>query len=214
MRRDQVPVPGRRALARGVVPPLHQVHSVPAPRLAPVDLTSKRATAAHTAAKPTVPIPPNERLRPRTQDELPRIFQKPTITVHPGALGKLDKFRQDRHYLHPTWQDAYQPERANIEGLKGRAKSYGIDISDPTKRLAHGRVAQTILLALKICSINLHILFIWQQTTSTRATAGTHKAAVVPTPSPRPPPSAAAPAEGVPGLAYAKEPGPRRHGPA
>ena len=116
--------------------------------------------------------------------------------------------------LHPTWQDAYRPERANIEGLKGRAKSYGIDISDPTKRLAHGRVAQTILLALKICSINLHILFIWQQTTSTRATAGTHKAAVVPTPSPRPPPSAAAPAEGVPGLAYAKEPGPRRHGPA
>ncbi|MFF7193410.1 hypothetical protein ACFZAM_06880 [Streptomyces sp. NPDC008079] len=100
-------------------------------------------------------------------NELPRICQKPTITVRPGGLGKLDKFRQDRHYLHPTWQDIYRPERANIEGLKGRAKSHGLDISDPAKRLAHGRVAQTILLALMICSINLHILFTWQQTTGT-----------------------------------------------
>ncbi|MFD7030245.1 hypothetical protein ACFWAR_19605 [Streptomyces sp. NPDC059917] len=26
-----------------------------------------------------------------------------------------DKFSQDRHYLHPSWQDAYRPERADIE---------------------------------------------------------------------------------------------------
>ncbi|MFI6651399.1 hypothetical protein ACIBI8_27820 [Streptomyces sp. NPDC050529] len=117
---------------------------------------------------------------PLPQDELPRICQKPTITVRPGALGKLDKldkFRQDRHYLHPTWQDAYRPERANIEGLNGRAKSHGIDISDPTKRLAHGRAAQTILLALMICSINLHILFSWQQTTRPQTTGTAHEIA-------------------------------------
>lgn len=136
-----------------------------------VDLTNKRATAAHSAAKPTVPIPQGERLRPLPKSALPRICQKPTITVQPGALGKLDEFRQDRHYLHPTWQDAYRPERANIEGLNGRVKSHGIDISDPTKLLAHGRVAQTILLALMIYSINLHILFSWQQTNGARATA-------------------------------------------
>lgn len=168
-------------------PRFNQVHHVPTPRPAVVDLTNKRAAAAHNAAKPTVPIPQGERLRPLPKDELPRICQKPTITIRPGALGKLDKFRQDRHYLHPTWQDAYRPERANIEGLNGRAKSHGIDISDPTKRLAHGRVAQTVLLALMICSINLRILFTWQQTTGTQATLVTHEAAVLTSPATRPP---------------------------
>ena len=95
-------------------PRFNQVHHVPAPQPAMVDLTNKRATAAHSAAKPTVPISQGERLRPLPKKELPRICQKPTITVRPGALGKLDKFRQDRHYLHPSWQDAYRPERANI----------------------------------------------------------------------------------------------------
>ncbi|MFJ7421744.1 hypothetical protein ACIQXD_24495 [Streptomyces uncialis] len=167
-------------------PRFNQNHRVPAPRSAVVDPTNRRATAAHSAAKPTVPIPQGERLRPLPKEELPRICQKPTITVRPGDLGKLDKFRQDRHYLHPTWQDAYRPERANIEGINGRAKSHGIDISDPTKRLAHGRVAQTILLALMICSINLHILFTWQQTTSTPATATTHEGAALASSAPRP----------------------------
>ncbi|WP_405692665.1 hypothetical protein [Streptomyces sp. NBC_00057] len=168
-------------------PRFNQVHRVPAPRPAVVDLTDKRATAAHSAAKPNVPIPQGERLRPLPKSELPRICQKPTITVRPGDLGKLDKFRQDRHYLHPTWQDVYRPERANIEGLNGRAKSHGIDISDPTKRLAHGRVAQTILLALMICSINLHILFSWQQTTGAQATDALHEVATLIGPAARPP---------------------------
>ncbi|MDX3098964.1 hypothetical protein PV417_31420 [Streptomyces sp. ME19-03-3] len=173
--------------------PLNHAHRVPAPRPAVVDLTNKPATAAHSAAKPTVPIPQAERLRPLPKRELPRICQKPTITVQPGALGKLDKFRQDRHYLHPTWHDAYRPERANIEGLNGRAKSHGIDISDPTKRLAHGRVAQTILLALMICSINLHILFAWQQSTGTRATPTTHEITALAAPAARPPDTAGLP---------------------
>ncbi|MGW6691552.1 hypothetical protein [Streptomyces sp. NPDC054961] len=122
-----------------------------------------------SAAKPTVPIPQAERLRALPEEELPRICQKPTITVRPGDLGKRDKFRQDRHYLHPSWQDAYRPERANIEGANGRLKSHGVNIADPSKRLAHGRVAQTILLALMVCSANLQMLFSWDQTTGTTA---------------------------------------------
>ncbi|WP_049580553.1 hypothetical protein [Streptomyces sp. SBT349] len=154
-------------------PRFNQVHHIAAPRPAVVDLTNPRATAAHTAAKPTVPIPQTERLRPPPKDKLSRICQQPTITVHPGDLGQLDKYRQDRHYLHPSWHDAYQPIRANTEGINGRAKGHRIDIADPRKRLAHGRVAQTILLALMICTINLEALSTSQnatgQTTTVRA---------------------------------------------
>jgi hypothetical protein len=89
----------------------------------------------------------------------------------PGGLGKIDKFRQDRHYLQPSWQDAYRPARANIEGLNGRAKSHGVNIADPARRLAHGRVAQTILLALMILTINLGILHSWTQTSTPAADA-------------------------------------------
>lgn len=119
-----------------------------------LDLTNPRATTAHPAAKPGVPISQAERLRPPPRNELPLICRQPTITIHSGDLGKLDKYRQERHYLHPTWQDAYRPGRANIEGLNGRIKGRDIDVADPRNRLAHGRVAQTILLALMICSIN------------------------------------------------------------
>ncbi|GDY55972.1 hypothetical protein SVIO_065950 [Streptomyces violaceusniger] len=159
-------MPSRRPLAIGGLPRFSQAHHIPPPRPTVVDLTSRRATAAHTAAKPTVPIPQAERLRPLPKNELPRICQKPTITVRPGDLGKIDKFRQDRHYLHPAWQDAYRPGRANIEGLNARAKGHGINITDPKSRLPHGRVAETILMALMVCSINLHILFTRQNTTT------------------------------------------------
>ncbi|KAB1147088.1 hypothetical protein F7R91_12145 [Streptomyces luteolifulvus] len=142
----------------------HQVHQIAATRPVTVDLTNPRATTAHTAAKPTVPIPTAERLRPPAPEQLPKICQRPTVTVHPGSLGKIDKFRQDRHYLQPSWQDAYRPARANIEGLNGRAKSHGVNIADPARRLAHGRVAQTVLLALMIFTTNLGILHSWTQT--------------------------------------------------
>ncbi|MGW6784076.1 hypothetical protein [Streptomyces sp. NPDC054987] len=161
-----------------VCPRYNQVHHIAPQRPVVVDLANRRSTQAHLAAKPTVPIPQAERLRPPPKNELPRICQRPTITVRPGDLGMIDKFRQDRHYLHPTWQDIYRPQRANIEGLNGRAKAHGIDISDPSKRLAHGRVAQTIFLALMICSVNLAILHSWHQTTGTPSvltSVGGHK---------------------------------------
>ncbi|MFE9726490.1 hypothetical protein ACFYQ5_23560 [Streptomyces sp. NPDC005794] len=149
--------PRRRTSPSVTCSRFNQVHHITTPRPAVVDLTSQRATAAHTAAKPTVPLPGGE--------QLPPICQKPSITVRPGDLGKLDKYRQDRHYLHPAWQDACRPGRANIEGLNGRIRSHHIDVADPKKRLAHGRVAQTTLLALMICSITLHTLSTWENTT-------------------------------------------------
>ncbi|MFI9239547.1 hypothetical protein [Streptomyces sp. NPDC053079] len=146
----------------------NQTRRTPAARPTAVDLTNLRATTAHTAAKAIVPIDPAERLRPLPQSELPRICQKPTITVRPGDLGQRDKFRQDFPYLGPAWHDTYKPIRANNEGLNGRAKSHRIDIADPKKRLAHGRVAQTILVALMICTLNLQILHDWHLATGTQ----------------------------------------------
>ncbi|MEV7123764.1 hypothetical protein [Kitasatospora griseola] len=46
-----------------------------------------------------------------------------------------------------------------------RSKGHRIDISEPKKRLAHGRTAQTILVALMICMINLQILDDWHRAT-------------------------------------------------
>ncbi|MFJ9851166.1 hypothetical protein [Streptomyces sp. NPDC101150] len=139
----------------------------PTPQRTVVDLTSARSTAGHPAAKPTVPITPAERLRPLPKSQLPRICQKPTITIHPGDLGWRDKYRQDLRYLSPSWHDAFKPIRAHNEGLNGRAKGHRIDISRPEKRLAHGRVAQTILVALMICTLNMQIIYSWHLTTGT-----------------------------------------------
>ncbi|GAA0681552.1 hypothetical protein GCM10010193_39190 [Kitasatospora atroaurantiaca] len=46
--------------------------------------------------------------------------------------------------------------------------SHRLDIAEPKKRLAHGRVAQTILIALMICTLNLQIRHDWQRTTGSR----------------------------------------------
>ncbi|MFE4976139.1 hypothetical protein ACFRAR_29060 [Kitasatospora sp. NPDC056651] len=135
-----------------------------------VDLTSARSTAAHLSAKPSVQIAPAERLRPPPAKDLPRICRKPTITVRPGDLGKIDKLRQDRHYLGPAWRDAYKPMRAHNEAVNGRVKGHHINIADPKKRLAHGRVAQTILLALMILMINLRTIQDWLRTTTPELT--------------------------------------------
>jgi hypothetical protein len=50
-------------------------------------------------------------------------------------------------------------------------KSHGVHIADPARRLAHGRIAQTILLALMIFTINLGILHSWTQTSTPAADA-------------------------------------------
>jgi hypothetical protein len=143
-------------------PRFNRLHPPPRPAPTVVDLTNARAVAAHPAAKPAAQISPAERLRPPPKSELPKICRQPTITLRPGDLGKLDKLRQDRHYLSQAWHDAFKPIRANNEGINGRAKGFRIDLADPKRRLAHGRAAQTILVALMLCTLNLQILHDWR----------------------------------------------------
>ncbi|MEV4889909.1 hypothetical protein AB0K48_11030 [Nonomuraea sp. NPDC055795] len=50
------------------------------------------------------------------------------------------------------------------EGINGRVKGHNLDLSDPKNRLAHGRVAQTILVALLVTVANDHFLDTWQST--------------------------------------------------
>ena len=146
-------------------PRFNRLHPHPTDPATVVDLTNPRALAAHPAGKPAVQITPAERFNPPPKQNLPLICQQPTITIKPGELGKLDKFRQDRHYLSPDWHDAYKPIRAHNEGINGRAKGHRIDLAEPKRRLAHGRAAQAVLVALMICMLNLQILDDWHRTT-------------------------------------------------
>ncbi|TYB46023.1 hypothetical protein FXF51_59500 [Nonomuraea sp. PA05] len=79
-----------------------------------------------------------------------------------GDLGHLDKFRQDVAYLSSAWIGTCKSVRANTEGLNGRLKGHTLDLGDPKTRLAHGRVAQTILVALLVAATNDHFLDQWR----------------------------------------------------
>ncbi|WP_214326002.1 hypothetical protein [Nonomuraea sediminis] len=98
-----------------------------------VDLADTRQRAAHQAAKP--------RIRPPAPDatigELPKICSQQSVTVHPGDLGHLDKFRQDLPYLSPAWRGTYSTARAITEGLNGRLK--GHDLSRTRRSIHLGR---------------------------------------------------------------------------
>ncbi|NJP98634.1 hypothetical protein HCN51_56030 [Nonomuraea sp. FMUSA5-5] len=52
--------------------------------------------------------------------------------------------------------------RASTEGINGRIKGHDLDLGDPKNRLAHGRVAQTILVALLVTVANDHFLDQWR----------------------------------------------------
>jgi len=124
-----------------------------------IDLTDPRQTQAHPAARPTVTIPP------LAAGSLPDICRQHSITIHPGDLGTMDKFRQDLPYLTDAWTDTFKVVRAQNEGINGILKGHRIDISQPKNRLAHGRVAQTLLAALMVTIANLLILDVYCQTT-------------------------------------------------
>ncbi|MER7506192.1 DUF6461 domain-containing protein [Nonomuraea pusilla] len=49
------------------------------------------------------------------------------------------------------------------EGINGRLEGHHIDLGDPKNRLAHGRVAQTLLAALMVAITNELILLAWRQ---------------------------------------------------
>ncbi|MGP3931321.1 hypothetical protein [Nonomuraea sp. KM88] len=125
-----------------------------------VDLTDARQRAAHPAAKPGV-LPPTP---DHKTGELPKICHQHTITMRPGDLGHLAKFRQDLPYLSPSCRGTYSTVRAMTEGLNGRLKRHDLDLSDPKSRLAHGRIAQTILVALLVAVANDHFLDAWRHT--------------------------------------------------
>ncbi|MCK2213308.1 hypothetical protein MF672_005790 [Actinomadura sp. ATCC 31491] len=127
-------------------------------RPAAVDLTDARQRAAHPAAKPRI-LPPHPDLKAAEQ---PKICRQHTITLHPGDLGHLDKFRQDAIYLSPRWEGVYKPVRAMTEGINGRLKGHDLDLGDPKARLARGRVAQSILVALLVTVANDHFLDQWR----------------------------------------------------
>lgn len=48
------------------------------------------------------------------------------------------------------------------EGINGRLKGHDLDLGDPKNRLTHGRVAQTILVALLVTVANDHFLDQWR----------------------------------------------------
>jgi hypothetical protein len=139
-------------------PRFDRLHQRGPSRPATVDLTDARQRAAHPAAKPRV-LPPAP---DHKTGELPKICHQHTITLHPGDLGHLDKFRQDLPYLSPSWRGTYSAARAMTEGLNGRLKGHDLDLADPKNQLAHGRVAQTILIALLVAVANDHFLDQWR----------------------------------------------------
>ncbi|GHA12406.1 hypothetical protein GCM10010329_39300 [Streptomyces spiroverticillatus] len=133
----------------------------PATRTPPrtLDLTDPQQRHTHPATKPTVTVtssPP---------DQLPDICRQQSITLRPGDLAAKEKFRQDFPYLTKAWTGTYAVIRPQNEGLNGTLKGHRIDISEPKNRLAHGRVAQTLLVALMVATANLMILDTYFQTT-------------------------------------------------
>lgn len=139
-------------------PRFDRLHQRGPSRPTTVDLTDARQRATHPAAKPRVLSPSPD----HKTGELPKICRQHTITLSKDDLGHLDKFRQDLAYLSPAWIGTYKSVRANTEGLNGRLKGHDLDLGDPKNRLAHGRVAQTILVALLVTVANDHFLDQWR----------------------------------------------------
>ncbi|MEV0196090.1 hypothetical protein [Nonomuraea sp. NPDC050691] len=114
-----------------------------------------------TRARATRPRPPAKRTA-QICDAV--VGHQQTVTLHPGDLGHLDKFRQDLAYLSSSWRATYSTVRAMTEGLNRRLNGHDLDLSDPKNRLAHGRVAQTILVALLVTFANDLFLDTWRHT--------------------------------------------------
>lgn len=155
-----------------------------------LDLTDPRQRSTHPAVRPTVVVTPTP------PQELPDVCRQQSVTIRPGDLGTMEKFRQDLPYLTETWSSTFKAAMAQTEGINGILKGHTIDISEPKNRLAHGRVAQTLLVALMVTVANLMILDTFCQTTRGEhlpATAHDDGTPTEPDPSPpwptgRPPP--------------------------
>ncbi|MFE9659050.1 hypothetical protein [Streptomyces sp. NPDC005955] len=135
----------------------------PGPPQAVIKLGDTRTRASHPAARPTIQLPENEWLAPKTKEELPSVCGASAISVPADAGGDLKtaKFRQDSRYLSSVWDRTYKPIRSHNEGINGRLKSAEMDIGSPKHRRAPGQVAQTLLIAIMISIGNLDILESW-----------------------------------------------------
>ncbi|TDC99073.1 hypothetical protein E1292_32945 [Nonomuraea deserti] len=151
-------MPRSRHLPGGHLPPLRP------PPLARAE-PSHRSRPDRRSAASRPPRGQTPRLAPdHKTGELSKICHQHTITLNKDDLGHLGKFRQDLAYLSPAWIGTYKSVRANTEGLNGRIKGHNLDLGDPKNRLAHGRVAQTILVALLVTVANDHFLDQWRHT--------------------------------------------------
>ncbi|MGW6459130.1 hypothetical protein ACWF94_24945 [Streptomyces sp. NPDC055078] len=128
-----------------------------------IKLADRRSRASHASARPTIQLPDREWPDPPGKDALPAVCGASAISIPTDAAGdlKIAKFRQDSHYLSPTWERIYKPIRSHNEGLNGRLKSADMDIGNPMHRRAPGQVAQTILIAIMVAVGNLDILETW-----------------------------------------------------
>ncbi|MFG6202260.1 winged helix-turn-helix transcriptional regulator [Nonomuraea sp. JJY05] len=66
--------------------------------------------------------------------------------------------------MTPTWAGTYRAVRANTEGINGRLKGFDLDLGEAKNRPAHGRVAQTLLIALIVTVANDRFLDAWRHT--------------------------------------------------
>ncbi|MDQ1010230.1 hypothetical protein QFZ82_004715 [Streptomyces sp. V4I23] len=129
-----------------------------------VDLSTPRVRTTHTAARPTIQIPDAEHFAPPPKNTLPEVCCVGSITVPADAEAadwRLAKHRQDVHYLHTSWINAYRPIRSHNEGANGRFKSGKLDIANPQHRLAPGQVTQALLLAGMLTVANVAVLETW-----------------------------------------------------
>ncbi|WP_371598284.1 hypothetical protein [Streptomyces sp. NBC_00564] len=129
-----------------------------------IDLDAPQLRTTLAAARPTIHISDAERLAPPREEALPKACVGGSITVPADAEAadwRLAKYRQDVHYLHTSWLNAYKPIRSHNEGANGRLKSGTLDIGNPKHRPAPGQVAQALLLAVMLTVANLRILETW-----------------------------------------------------
>ncbi|MFJ2206189.1 hypothetical protein [Streptomyces microflavus] len=124
-----------------------------------IKLADLRSRASHASARPTIQLPDREWADPPGKEALPAVCGASAISVPSDAAGDLKnaKFRQDSHYLSPTWARTYKPIRSHNESLKGADMVVG----NPMHRRVPGQVAQTILIAIMATIGNLDILETW-----------------------------------------------------
>jgi hypothetical protein len=113
-----------------------------------IDLNTPLPRVSQTLPSVRVPSPDTE--------GHPEVCTRKTITI-PATV--LAKWRQRYPVFSDQWQQAWSPLRSQNEGGNGNLKRFAGDTLDnPQARLAHGRVVQTLLVAIIIFVANVRAL--------------------------------------------------------